>query len=51
MPLTHSIATGIGIGFIFYPVLKLLRGKGKDVHPIFYIFAILFFIQLVFLDH
>lgn len=22
MPLTHSIATGIGIGFIFYPVLK-----------------------------
>ncbi|MGQ8872213.1 NCS2 family permease [Paenibacillus sp. TSA_86.1] len=51
MPLTHSIATGIGIGFIFYPVLKLLRGKGKDVHPIFYVFAILFFIQLVFLDH
>lgn len=51
MPLTHSIATGIGIGFIFYPVLKPLRGKGKDVHPIFYIFAILFFIQLVFLDH
>ncbi|MGF9696767.1 NCS2 family permease [Paenibacillus sp. MABNR03] len=50
-PLTHSIATGIGVGFIFYPVLKLLRGKGKDVHPIFYIFAVLFFIQLVFLDH
>lgn len=50
-PLTHSIATGIGVGFIFYPVLKLLRGKGKDVHPVFYVFAVLFFIQLVFLDH
>lgn len=50
-PLTHSIATGIGVGFIFYPLLKLLRGKGKDVHPIFYVFAILFFIQLVFLEH
>ncbi|WP_411342715.1 NCS2 family permease [Paenibacillus sp. WLX1005] len=51
MPLTHSIATGIGFGFIFYPVLKLLRGKGKEVHPIFYVFAVLFLIQLVFLDH
>jgi len=51
MPLTHSIATGIGFGFIFYPLLKLLRGKGKEVHPIFYIFAVLFLIQLVFLDH
>lgn len=50
-PLSHSIATGIGVGFIFYPLLKLLRGKGKEVHPIFYIFAILFFIQLVFLEH
>ncbi|WP_411347192.1 NCS2 family permease [Paenibacillus sp. WLX2291] len=51
MPLTHSIATGIGFGFIFYPVLKLLRGKGNEVHPIFYVFAVLFLIQLVFLDH
>jgi adenine/guanine/hypoxanthine permease len=51
MPLTYSIATGIGVGFIVYPVLKLFRGKGKDVHPIFYVFAVLFAIQLVFFPH
>ncbi|SEO34065.1 NCS2 family permease [Paenibacillus sp. OV219] len=51
MPLTYSIATGIGIGFIVYPVLKLVRGKARDVHPIFYLFAVLFFIQIVFFSH
>jgi adenine/guanine/hypoxanthine permease len=51
MPLTYSIATGIGVGFIVYPVLKAIRGKWRDVHPIFYLFAVLFFIQLVFFSH
>ncbi|GBF12131.1 NCS2 family permease [Tepidibacillus infernus] len=51
MPLTYSIATGIGIGFIVYPVLKVIRGKAKEVHPILFLFAVLFFIQLVFLSH
>ncbi|AZN39258.1 NCS2 family permease [Paenibacillus albus] len=51
MPLTYSIATGIGIGFIVYPLLKLVRGKARDVHPIFYLFAVLFFIQIIFFSH
>nr|WP_255711564.1 NCS2 family permease [Pelosinus baikalensis] len=51
MPLTYSIATGIGVGFIVYPILKVLRGKGRTVHPILYVFAILFFIQLGFFSH
>lgn len=50
MPLTYSIATGIGIGFIVYPLLKLMRGKGRDVHPILYLFTVLFFIQIGFLN-
>lgn len=50
MPLTYSIATGIGIGFIVYPLLKLMRGKGREVHPILYLFTILFFIQIGFLS-
>src|SRR5699024_3954797 len=32
MPLTSSIATGIAVGFITYPLLKLVSGKGKEVH-------------------
>ncbi|MHA0856386.1 NCS2 family permease [Paenibacillus sp. CMAA1364] len=51
MPLSYSIATGIGVGFIIYPILKVVRGKWRDVHPIFYVFAILFFIQLAFFTH
>ncbi|EFM11109.1 Xanthine/uracil/vitamin C permease [Paenibacillus curdlanolyticus YK9] len=51
MPLTYSIATGIGIGFIVYPILKVIRGKRKDVHPILYLFALLFIAQLAFFGH
>jgi AGZA family xanthine/uracil permease-like MFS transporter len=48
MPFTSSIATGIAVGFITYPLLKLARGKGKEVHWLIYLFAVLFLIQLVF---
>ncbi|MDC3417406.1 NCS2 family permease [Aquibacillus salsiterrae] len=48
MPLTSSIATGIAIGFITYPLMKLVSGKGKEVHPILYIFGIIFVLQMVF---
>lgn len=48
MPLTSSIATGIAIGFITYPLLKLVSGKGKDVHWILYVFGIIFALQMVF---
>lgn len=48
MPLTSSIATGISIGFITYPLLKLVNGKGKDVHWLLYLFGIIFVIQMIF---
>ncbi|WP_411335109.1 NCS2 family permease [Metabacillus indicus] len=49
MPLTSSIATGIALGFISYPLMKIAKGKWREVHLFVYIFAVLFFIQLVFL--
>lgn len=48
MPLTSSIATGIAVGFIMYPVLKLLNGKTRQVHPILYTFAFIFVLQMLF---
>ncbi|WP_026695064.1 NCS2 family permease [Peribacillus kribbensis] len=51
MPLTSSIATGIAFGFISYPLMKMAKGKWKAVHPLVYIFAVLFVIQLVFFPH
>ncbi|MFO7289298.1 MAG: NCS2 family permease [Bacillota bacterium] len=49
MPLTFSIATGIAFGFITYPLLKLVRGRFREIHPLMYLFMILFILQLAFL--
>ncbi|WP_456272004.1 NCS2 family permease [Bacillus sp. AK031] len=51
MPLTSSIATGIALGFISYPLLKVVKGQWKQVHPLVYLFAVLFLYQLAFLPH
>ncbi|SDH83190.1 putative MFS transporter, AGZA family, xanthine/uracil permease [Alteribacillus persepolensis] len=51
MPLTSSIATGIAFGFISHPLVKLAQGKGKTVHPLIYVFAVLFLLQLIYFPH
>jgi len=51
MPVTGSIATGIAMGFITYPILKLARGKVKEIHPLICIIALMFLYQLIFLPH
>lgn len=45
MPFTYSIANGIAAGLIFYPIVKVVTGKGKEVHPIVYVLAILFILR------
>ncbi|MGP4076009.1 NCS2 family permease [Halobacillus sp. K22] len=49
MPLTYSIATGIAIGFIFYPITMLLKGRSREIHPIMYFLFIIFILYFVFL--
>ncbi len=44
MPLTFSIATGIGLGFISYTAIKLLSGRHRDVGPGVLLIAALFVI-------
>ncbi len=34
MPFTYSITTGIGAGFIAFVLIKAIRGKSRDVHPL-----------------
>ena len=48
MPLTNSIATGIGLGFITYAVIKILSGRQKDVSPAVAVLAILFALYFAF---
>ena len=42
MPFTYSIANGIGAGFIAYTVIKLAKGKAREVHPLMWIVSVAF---------
>lgn len=50
MPFTYSIATGLGLGFIVYAVLKLGTGKVKEAGAGPLILAALFLAKFVFID-
>jgi len=45
MPLTYSIASGIGLGFITYTLAKLIGGKIQDAAPAIVVLAVLFAIK------
>ncbi len=47
MPFTYSIANGIAVGFVFYVIMKLTKGKAKDIHPIMYIVTALFIANFI----
>jgi len=47
MPLTYSIATGIGLGFITYALIKLIAGRYKDVSIAVGALALIFAIKLI----
>ncbi|QKS70405.1 NCS2 family permease [Paenalkalicoccus suaedae] len=49
MPLTYSIATGIALGFIMYPITMVAKGRAKEVHPIMYVLLVIFVLYFVFL--
>lgn len=42
MPFTYSIANGIGAGFIAYVLIKAVKGKAGEVHPLMWLVAVLF---------
>ncbi|MEV0631611.1 NCS2 family permease [Nonomuraea wenchangensis] len=42
MPFTYSVSNGIGAGFISYVLIKVVRGKGREVHPLLWGTAVLF---------
>lgn len=48
MPLTYSIANGIVFGIVAYTAIKLLSGRGREVHPVLYIVAAILLAFFVF---
>ncbi len=49
MPLTFSIANGLALGFIFYPLLKVITGRWRAVSPLVYVLAVLFALRYIYL--
>lgn len=49
IPLSYSIADGLALGFIAYPIVKLIAGQGRDVKWLTYLIAaalLLYFIAV-----
>jgi AGZA family xanthine/uracil permease-like MFS transporter len=44
MPLTYDITVGIGAGFISWVLLKVVRGKMSQVHPLMWVVSLAFLI-------
>jgi AGZA family xanthine/uracil permease-like MFS transporter len=51
IPMTYSIAHGIGYGFISYVVLKVLTLRWGDVHPVMYVVAGVFGAYFIWTPH
>lgn len=48
MPLTYSVATGIVLGFILYPLTLMAQKRFKEIHPIMYVLCVLFCLYYIF---
>ncbi|HEY3335121.1 MAG TPA: NCS2 family permease [Candidatus Limnocylindrales bacterium] len=44
MPLTYDITVGIGAGFVSWVLIKLVKGKASEVHPLMWVVAALFLV-------
>lgn len=49
MAFCYNISYGIAAGFIFFCLVKLCKGKAKEIHPILLISTILFVINFIIL--
>ena len=49
MPLAVSITEGVAFGLIAYAVLKAAAGRGREVHALVYLFAVLLTARYMFL--
>ncbi|MCO6553244.1 MAG: NCS2 family permease [Gilliamella sp.] len=51
MPFAFAITEGVALGFISYVVLKTFTGKFKQLNLCVIIFALLFALKFIFIDH
>jgi AGZA family xanthine/uracil permease-like MFS transporter len=49
IPLTYSIANGLAFGFIVFVLIRLLLGRGREVHWLMYVLTLLFIARFVYM--
>jgi AGZA family xanthine/uracil permease-like MFS transporter len=49
IPLSYSIADGLALGFISYPLIKLLTGRGREVGWLTYLLALVLLLYFIFI--
>ena len=47
MPLTYSIAEGLAVGFIAYPLIKAFQGKAQEISWVVWMIAAIFVLRFV----
>lgn len=49
MALCYSISYGIAAGFVFYCLVKICKGKAKEIHPVLWVSTGLFILNFIIL--
>ena len=47
MPFGYSVSVGIGVGFVTYALIQLVKGKARTVHPLMWLVSVLFIIYFL----
>ncbi|MEP0765694.1 MAG: NCS2 family permease [Fimbriimonadia bacterium] len=47
IPLCYSIADGLALGFVAYPIVRVASGKGRQVHWLMYVLALALLVYLL----
>ncbi|MDN5924502.1 MAG: NCS2 family permease, partial [Xanthomonadales bacterium] len=49
MPLTYSIANGIALGLVAYPLTMVVAGRRRELHPMMYVLWVVFVLYFAYL--
>ncbi|MCL2736105.1 MAG: NCS2 family permease [Propionibacteriaceae bacterium] len=47
MAFTYSITVGMGIGFVVYLIIKVVKGKARQVNPLLWVIGVLFLVYFL----
>ena len=46
-PFGYSVSLGIGVGFVTYSLIQLVKGQARKVHPLLWVVSVLFVVYFL----